>query len=370
MLVTALRPQTNRFLRALDAGLAEDLLAWQRAWEGAPRREVMAHPAYARLFARPCDRVVALHGDFGDGTILLPLLLRPLAAEPWAAPGEDSWDAITPYGYGGPFAWGTQPDEDAAFWEAASAWCEEERLVSTFLRLSVFTEQLARMPWQLEVRIQNVAIPLAGGVDAVWRRYDKVVRRWVHKAECAGLEVALHSDASGIDGFMPVYLHTMDRCDAESVFPRSFFEALAHHLAGQYVFAHVLLEGKVVSTELTLCSDDAIYSFLGGTLSSAFALGPNYLLKHRLACWAAERGLRHYVLGGGRSLRDSLLEYKRHFARHGELPFKVACVVNDAQAYAELAIRRSDAARRAGGTWIPQPGFFPAYRAPPAMDGS
>jgi hypothetical protein len=44
--------------------------------------------------------------------------------------------------------------------------------------------------------------------------------------------------------------------------------------------------------------------------------------------------------------------------------------VHDAQACAELAIRRADAARRAGGTWIPQPGFFPAYRAPPAPDGS
>ena len=370
MLMPALRPQTNSFLRVLDAGLPEDLLAWRRTWEAVPRREIMAHPAYARLFARPCDKVVALHGGFDSGTVLLPLILRPLAAEPWAAAGEDRWDAITPYGYGGPFAWGTQPDEDAAFWEGVRAWCEEERLVSTFLRLSVFPEQLARMPWPLEVRIQNVVIPLAGGVKAVWRGYDSVVPRWVRKAERAGLEVALHADASGIDGFMPVYLHTMDRCDAESVFPRSFFEALAHHLAGRYVFAHVLLEGKVVSTELTLCSDDAIYSFLGGTLSSAFALGPNYLLKHRLACWAAERGVRHYVLGGGRSLRDSLLEYKRHFARHGELPFKVASVVHDAQAYAELAIRRADVTRQLGGTWIPQPGFFPAYRAPPAMDGS
>ena len=370
MLVPALRPQTNRFLRALDAGLPEDLVAWQRVWEGAPRREVMAHPAYAQLFARPCDRVVALHGDFGNGSILLPLLLRPLAAEPWAAPGEDRWDAITPYGYGGPFAWDTQPDEDAAFWEATSAWCEEERLVSTFLRLSVFTEQLARMPWPLEVRIQNVAIPLAGGADAVWGGYDSEVRRRVRKAEKAGLEVVFHANASGIEGFMPVYLHTMRRREAESVFPHSFFEALAHHLAGQYVFAHALQDGKVVSTELTLYSDDAAYSFLGGTLSSAFDLVPNYLLKHRVACWAAERGVRHYVLGGGRSLRDSLLEYKRHFARHGELPFKVASVVHDAQAYAELAIRRADVTRQLGGTWIPQPGFFPAYRAPPAMDGS
>ncbi|GEJ56257.1 hypothetical protein AMYX_09980 [Anaeromyxobacter diazotrophicus] len=353
-------PSDHRALmdfRVLDAASPEDLARWLALWRRWPRREIQAHPEYARLFARPCDRVVCAVGEDADGGILFPLLLRPLAAEPWAAPGEARLDAVTPYGYGGPFAWGRRDEE--AYWRAHERWCEQERIVSTFVRLSLFPEQLAELPGHVEVRSRNIVVPLQGGPEALWRGYEGKVRRWVQVAERAGLQVELDREGARLDDFVRVYTHTMERNGADPwyFFPRAFFAQLVERLAGHFAFFHTLSQGAVVSSDLVLCSEEHVYYFLGGTHADAFPLGPNYLLKHRIASWAAGEGKQGYVLGGGYAPGDGLFRYKRAYARSGEVPFRVGCLVHDERAYVGLV------AARTGAGWSPRPGFFPGYRA-------
>jgi hypothetical protein len=352
--------------RVLDASSPDGLAAWTALWQSWPQREVMAHPEYARLFARPGDRVVCAAGEDGAcGAILFPLVLRPLAAERWAAEGESRWDATTPYGYGGPFAWGDALRDGAAFWGAFSAWCAEARLVSTFARLSLFPEQLAPVPGRVTVRYPNIVVPLEGGPEALERGYESKVRRWVHTAERAGLSVEVDREGARLDAFVSIYEHTMRRRGAEDwyFFPRSFFERIVERLRGQFAFFFTLSRGTPVSSDLVLCSEEHVYYFLGGTLAEAFPLGPNYLLKHAIASWALAAGKKAYVLGGGYEPGDGLFRYKRAFARRGEVPFKVACLVHDEGACRELAERRAAFARGAGTPWVPRPEFFPPYRA-------
>jgi hypothetical protein len=352
----------HRF-RILDASTPDGASGWLAAWRARSGREVMAHPEFARLFARPCDRAVCALGEDEGGAVLFPLILRPLAAEPWARPGEARWDAVTPYGYGGPFAFGA-PRADA-YWAAHAEWCRDAGVVSTFARLSLFPAQLAPLPGPVEARLRNVAVPLAAGVDALWRGYESKVRRWIQHADRAGLTVERDAAGARLDAFVAIYEHTMRRCGAAEwyFFPRSFFEALLSRLEGRCALFHVLSGGTVVSSDLVLEGEEHAYYFLGGTLADAFPLGPNYLLKHRVAIWAMEAGKRFYVLGGGKEEGDGLFRYKRGFARGGELPFRVACLVHDAAAYAELARARAERASAEGGAWAPRPGFFPAYRA-------
>ena len=153
--------------RVLDAGEPEELAAWIELWQAWPEREVMAHPEYALLFAAGGARAVAAVGEAPGRTILLPLLLRPLAEEPWADRDEECWDAASPYGYGGPFTWGDAPADDDAFWRAYYDWCAQERVVSTFLRLSLFPDQLASIPGQVREHGPNVVVPVAVGAAAI-----------------------------------------------------------------------------------------------------------------------------------------------------------------------------------------------------------
>ncbi|HET6437213.1 MAG TPA: GNAT family N-acetyltransferase [Anaeromyxobacter sp.] len=357
-------PSPRPHFSVLDAATPHGLAAWLELWRSWPGREVSAHPEYVRLFARPGDRVVCTVGRDAGGVTLFPLIVRPLAIEPWAAPGEGRQDAITPYGYGGPFSFGEGPRDHGAFWAAQAAWCAEERIVSTFARLSLFPEQLAPVPGRVEVRAPNIAVPLSGGEEELWRGYDTRVRRWIRVAQASGLQVEVDADGRRLDGFLAVYEHTMRRHGAEDwyFFPRGMFESLVARLPGQFAFFHALKDGEVVSSDLVLCSAENVYYFLGGTMSDAFSHGPNYLVKHAVARWAMGAGKRRYVLGGGYEPGDGVFRYKRGWARGGEVPFRVACLEHDAAGCRELRARRAAEAAARGEAWVPRAGFFPEYR--------
>src|SRR6185503_9637385 len=100
----------------LDAAQPPERKRWLDVWSAWPRRDIMAHPDYVRLFARPGDRAVAAVLRTAAGGILYPVLVRPLAAEPWAEPGTHGCDLTTAYGYGGPFRWGIAEGEGRELW--------------------------------------------------------------------------------------------------------------------------------------------------------------------------------------------------------------------------------------------------------------
>jgi Acetyltransferase (GNAT) domain len=348
--------------RVLDASVPAERSAWLALWERWPGREVFAHPDYVRLFARPCDRAVCAVGEDAGGVILFPLVLRPLSAEPWAAPGERRWDAVSPYGYGGPFAFGEGPRDDEAFWQAHGAFCRDAGVVSTFARLSLFDAQLPRLPATPEPRGPNVVRALGPALSAIWMEYERSVRANVKTAERSGVTIEVDATGARLDAFVAVYEHTMRRRGASGwyFFPRAFFEDLVRSLAGQYVFFHALHQDEVVSSELILVSREHAYMLLSGTRAEAYPLRPNDLLRHRTVVWAAERGLRAYVLGGGYERGDGVYRHKKNFAPKGQLTFRVASLTHDAAASRELEERRRDAA---GGDWSPREGWFPRYRA-------
>jgi hypothetical protein len=348
----------------LDADTADGLATWSRLWRAWPGREVFAHPGYGQLFARPGDRLVCVVGEEDRATILLPLVLRPLAAEPWSRPGESRWDAITPYGYGGPFTWGPGPRDDAAFWSNYERWCAAQRIVSTFARLSLFPEQRPALPVTPQVRSPNVVRALAGGLDAIWSDYAHSVRTNVRAAERAGVVVEVDRTGARLDAFLAVYDHTMRRRAAAPFyfFPRSFFEVLVERLATQFAFVHALAGGEIVSSELLLSSEGRVYPFLGGTRADAFPLRPNDALRHHTIAWAISQGKSAYVLGGGLEPEDGIFRHKRAFAPRGVVPFEVACLVHDAAACRALVRDRAGAATPER-PWSPRPRFFPPYRA-------
>jgi hypothetical protein len=184
-------------------------------------------------------------------------------------------------------------------------------------------------------------------------------------AERAGLTVEVDLTGVRLADFQRIYAHTMERngADAWYLFPRAFFAGIVERLPGQYAFFHALSNGEVVSSDLLLCSPEHVYYFLGGTHADAFPLGPNYLLKHRIASWALAQGKKRYVLGGGYAADDSLFRYKRAYARRGEVLFSVASIVHDQRGCSELTAQRAQFAAAAGTRWSPRSGFFPLYRA-------
>jgi hypothetical protein len=350
-------------LEILDASLAAARARWMTLWEASPDREVFANPDYAQLFCRKGELHACLAWCDAGGTVLFPLILRPMATEPWASDYiSDLWDATTPYGYGGAQVWG-EPDGDG-FWRAFEEWARSRKLVSLFVRLSLFPGAILPFPGDvIEVR-PNVVRSLALAPDAMWMDYEHKVRKNTKRAQREGVRVEVDLEGLRIDDFLSVYYSTMERRAASSAyyFDREFFLRLIRDLRGYFAFFHALHDGNVVSSELVLESSTHIYSFLGGTKAEAFDLRPNDLLKHEIIRWGSRAGKDAFILGGGYGSQDGILRYKLSFAPNGIVPFRVGQRIFDRDAYDRLVSQRGTWEARQGRQWKCRGDFFPAYR--------
>ncbi|MBI4566662.1 MAG: GNAT family N-acetyltransferase [Planctomycetes bacterium] len=349
----------------LDASRSEDVRAWLDLWTGWPQREVTAHPSYVRLFARPGDRVVCAAARTLRGGILYPVIVRPMASEPWAPPDARGCDLTTAYGYGGPYAWNVGDRETCSFWAQFDAWARASGAVTSFARLSLFPEQLLPFCGDVRYRAPNVVRDLTLSEDELWRDYEGKVRRNVIRAQRAGVTVLFDAQGVRLDAFLAVYESTMDRREALSqyYFPRRFFESIITDLAGQFVFLHAVAGSQVIASDLLLLSQEHGYFFLGGGSAESFSLRPNDLLKHEAFLYCRARGIKRFVLGGGYRPEDGVLRFKRSFAPRGECPFLVGVRTYDAEATADLVTRRREWERGQGRAWDPVEEFFPPYRS-------
>lgn len=357
--------RTSLEFRILDASRTAERHQWLDLWHGWPARDVNAHPGYVSLFARPSDRVLCASARLPEGGILYPFILRPLAAEPWAAPHAEEWDMTGPYGYGGPFAWGVDELDADAFWSSLDRWAADHRVVCSFDRLSPFPELLLpRFPGEILPRGTNVVRRLDLSEDELRASYENKVRRNVRRATEAGLRVEIDPGGARRAEFQAVYASTMDRRNASDAyrFPPAFFDRLFHDLEGQTLLVHAVKDGRVVSSDLCLLSAQVVYAFLGGTEPEGLRCGANDLVKHATFRWCLQRGMSAYVLGGSHREGDGLLRYKLSFAPHGERPFQVAVRTFDGGRLEGLVARRRAWSAARGLEAAHESGYFPPYR--------
>lgn len=349
--------------RVLNAMIPEEHRDWINYWDKWPGHEVSAHPNYVKLFVRPGDQPLCAIWSSPEGMVLFPFILRPLTIEPWAGILGDMCDLVTPYGYGGPFVYG-QPVADN-FWDEFDIWCTCNRVICSFMRLSLFEEQLLPIRGHVEEKAMNIVRRLNLDAGAVWMDYEHKVRKNVQKARRAGLIVERDEKGDRLDAFHEVYYSTMQRRQASEqyYFPKTFFESIIHELEGQFSFFHVWQDQKLVSTELVLVSAEHIYSFLGGTIEEAYNMRPNDLLKHEVIEWGILQGKKTFVLGGGYENGDGIFRYKKAFSPEGGLPFRVAARILMPGAYENLCNLRCEWEAAKGNNWNPRKDYFPAYRA-------
>lgn len=358
---------SNSEFKVFDADRPQDREQWIELWQSWPEREVFAHPDYLRLYRDNTNRAMAACLARPEGCVLYPFLLRDLQAEDfWGKEACPAFDIVTPYGYGGPFAWGEREREPAAesFWKHWEEWAVSKGVVCEFLRLSLFPETMLFYPGEVEKKSSNVVRELESPLETIWMDFAHKVRKNVKRAQKEGVNVEVDLEGRYLDDFLRIYKDTLDRREAKDTyyFSPQYFESIVQNLSGQYALFHAYCRGKCVSTEMVLVSRNNIYSFLGGTHASFYPARPNDMLKHRIISWGQEQGKKHFVLGGGYEPEDGIYKYKLAFAPHGAVSFYVGKRIFLPETYLELIEARKTFERQRGNHWTPTPGFFPEYR--------
>ena len=350
--------------RILDASNPDDRAFWLDVWSSWQEREPHAHPGYLSLFEIPGQRSLCVFFADQGGGVLFPFHIRDLGIELWCPAEVKASDFVSPYGYGGPYFWGTPSSGD--FWANFSSWTKASRVATGFFRCSLFPEQVLPLPVGETIVMGNVVRTLNHSAETLWMDAEHKVRKNVNKARRAGLRCFLDPDVEHLQEFLQIYRSTMARRQASDFyhFDDDFFETLAASMPGIGRYFHVSnKDGEVISSELVLVSTDHIYSFLGGTTLEGMSLGANDLLKHGIIDWGREEGKAAFVLGGGFRPDDGIFRYKQAFAPGGMVPFMVGKWVTDQSLSDELVEARRSWEQSQGRDWEPLDGFFPPYRA-------
>ena len=347
----------------LDVANGEDYESWIRIWSEWPLHEVFAHPEYAKLFARDCDRAVCAVQETADGTILLPLIVRPLSAESWAGTENEHFDVVAPYGFGGPYVTGQYDME--AFWHQFQKWAVESNIITAFFRFSPYAADIGNFVGVVEASGNNVIRSLVEGKEGIWQDYDYIVRTRSRRAEQSGITVEFDETGEGLASFIRLYYLTMQRHNAiqQYYFSEEFFRKITTQLPGQFFLAHAMYQGEAISSYLVLVSQENIYYYLAGTDESYFKFHPNQLLMTAVFRWGIEHGKKACVLGGGYDGYDGVFQFKKKFAPSGVVPFMVGKQVFDPIKYQTLCEKRRNHEIEHGKEWDVGGSYFPAYRS-------
>jgi hypothetical protein len=268
----------------------------------------------------------------------------------------DTWfDLTTPYGYGG-FLY--EGEDYSAVNKAYDDYCKENGFVSEFVRFHLISGSQSFYNGVTQTPISNIIRSLDMSLDDMFMDFEHKVRKSIKKARRAQLEVEIDTDGSKLYDFLSIYYGTMDRANAKGnyYFSKEFFKTI-NKLEDNYVYIHVLYEGKIISTELVLYGTENCYSFLGGTNRDYFHLSANNFLKYEIIKWAKEKGLKRFILGGGYGAEDGIFKYKKSFAPNGIYDFYIGKKVFNEKKYNELVEMRNQEKGFDANT-----AFFPAYR--------
>ena len=335
-----------------------DAAKWDKIVRSFREYDVYYLSGYVKAFQLHGDGEPLLFHYEGNGLRgINAVMKRDVAQDPHFAgilPERKYFDFATPYGYGG---WLLEGDGDKApLFAAYEDWCRKNRIVSEFVRFSLFNRGQDCYFGETVPRQGNIVRSLDQTVEEIFSDFEHKVRKNVKRAKVSGLCFLADPEGERLGDFLSIYYRTMDRnhADAEYYFQENFFHQI-NTLAGNRAFFHVLLGDKVISTELALLGSRNMYSYLGGTDSEYFQYRPNDFLKWHMIRWGVEHGFSAFVLGGGYGSDDGIYRYKKSFAPHGAVTFCTGQAIFDQANYDELLAVRTDLPENRG--------FFPRYRA-------
>jgi hypothetical protein len=333
---------------------------WDRYVDSCPNADVYHHAAYAKALRSEDGSPALVVFESDLGTVVHPLLLRPLSALDPAA--VNLLDARSFYGYGGP-AWSCRKTAAELellgdFWRADANLLRELGVISEFVKLHPLAQH--RDFWQGAassiVRGPTVSVCTSPDREILWRRLSKNHQRNVLKAIASGVTVEFSTDAGLVDEFVEIYTRTMDRLHArrEYYFTAASFRDLFGLPSGCAWFALARMERTTIAMNLNLAGKSLYHYHLGASNERARTVGANHLLMFESILHAKTIGKEQLHMGGGYRCRlDGVLRFKRGFGGD-ENEFVTVERVLSPNEYAALCSKMRVSSSNAG--------YFPPYR--------
>ncbi len=248
------------------------------------------------------------------------------------------YDLETPYGYGGPLN-----DEEIcvesqiAFGKEMQEFCIKNNIVSQFVRFHPLLENDKSLSQVIETRYLRETIFMDTTSPAIiMEKMDSKNRNMVRKAAKNGV-IILRESIDNYADFIPMYVETMAKNGADEyyTFNKDYFESLKLLKDNACIF-YAIVDEMPVSGAIMYYNENYMHYHLSGTYSEYRKYSPGNLLLYEAACWASERGIKKFHLGGGVAADDSLFGFKKQFNKNERAKFVVGRTIFDREKYNEL----------------------------------
>lgn len=334
---------------------------WDDAVRKCPHYDVFYLSSYMKAYAMQGAGapMLAVYTN-GDDYAVNAVFIRDVADDRHFSGiiGENIYfDISSQYGYGGFVGEVSNWEKLEQDWQDYLA---GQKFICEFERFSLFSDYYKYFSGEVESHSHNVVRSLGESLDDIWMDFKQKVRKNVKKANKYELKLIVENTGEYIDDFLRIYYGTMDRAGADDTFyfDKSFFQEL-NKMADNICYFHVIYknpetnEERIISTELVIYGSENAYSYLGGTDREYFDMRPNDFLKWEIIKWAKNKGLKHFVLGGGYGVDDGIFEYKKCLAPNGIVDFYIGKKIYIQEKYDELVSMRDEN----------DSSYFPKYRA-------
>lgn len=256
---------------------------------------------------------------------------------------EKYYDWTTPYGYGGPLLDGNVDAEWMEnFIRKLKKYCREHNIVTQFFRYHPLLQNQKLMESCCDVIYMKKTIYIdTEDEELIFKNMTPNNRNMVRKARKNNVTV-FWDRGEHLDEFLEIYTATMDNHHATDYyyFERTYFEYLIKQMEGHLVFFYAVYEGQIISTSIFLYNDRFMHYHLSGTLPQYRKLAGANLVLTEAANWAAKHKIKEFHLGGGVDEDDSLLRFKKHFNRNGEIDFCIGRTIFDQEKFDFLVEQR------------------------------
>lgn len=299
--------------------------------------------------------------ETSDGIISNMFIKR---AVPWLVDGEQYYDIVTPYGYGGPIiVEGNYTNALIEEYEVQfKTFCNTNKIVCEFIRYhpvfrnwkpfsSIYENTFSR---------HTVGTNLMDYEDPIQSEFSKSARKALRKEINNGVFCTVHPHPNNLTTFRKLYEETMDRNNAETkyYFPNEYYDILTSELQPYVLEVQAHLNDEIIASEIYFIQGEIMHAHLLGSNEKMLVAGGGIMLEATAAEWGKTHGYRFIHHGGGRtsSENDSLYCYKKKFGRNTKFDFYIGKKIWNIDAYNNLV-----AMREAEGI-IRNDDYFPKYR--------
>lgn len=245
------------------------------------------------------------------------------------------YDLETPYGYGGPL---TDKEiverSQRSFAEQLTKYCIENHIVSQFVRFHPLLNNQTALEHVIETRYLRDTIYIdTTSSEAIMANMDSKNRNMVRKAIKNGVTVE-RKPVEDYRELVSMYVETMAKNNADEyyTFQEEYFASLKNMSENACIF-YAVFEGKPIGGAIMFYNERYMHYHLAGTHTQYRQYSPNNLMLYEAACWASERGIKKFHLGGGMAPNDSLFGFKKQFNKNGYALFTVGRTIFDREKY-------------------------------------